>query len=196
MKREIAGGSCRKFPASRAKRYGWLKMLFADYAVVSLHCLRVYLEKSHREALDLLSEMPHILGEIGLEPANLPDHSTLVKWFDKIKTALWRVLLRLSAQLHETSGHAAIGLTFFDRENSSKHYCRQTNYRVQTLEATALVDTDTQAILDVHCTTEKRHNTHTSAGNSPAETRATSPPSPLTKATIGWTYARNSAMKA
>jgi hypothetical protein len=70
---------------------------FADYAVVSLHCLRVYLKKSYREALDLLSEMPHILGEIGLEPADLPHHSTLVKRFDKIKTALWRVLLRLSA---------------------------------------------------------------------------------------------------
>jgi len=52
---------------------------FADYAVVSLYCLRVYLEKSYREALDLLSEMPHILGEIGLELADLPDHSTLVK---------------------------------------------------------------------------------------------------------------------
>jgi len=43
--------------------------------VVSLHCLRVYLEKSYREALDLLSEMPQILGEIGLEPTDLPDHS-------------------------------------------------------------------------------------------------------------------------
>ncbi|MEA5409888.1 IS5 family transposase [Haloarculaceae archaeon H-GB2-1] len=132
---------------------------FADYAVVSLHCLRVYLEKSYREALDLLSEMPHILGEIGLEPADLPHYSTLVKWFDRIKTALWRVLLRLSAQLHDPSGHAAIDATFFDRENASKHYCRRTNYRVQTLKTTALVDTETQAILDVHCTTEKRHDT-------------------------------------
>ena len=132
---------------------------FADYAVVSLHCLRVYLEKSYREALDLLSEMPHILGEIGLEPADLPDHSTLVKWFDRIKTALWRVLLRLSAQLHDPSGHAAIDATFFDRENASKHYCRRTNYRVQTLKTTALVDTKSHAILDVHCTTEKTHDT-------------------------------------
>ena len=31
---------------------------FADYAVVSFHCLRVYLEKSYREASDLLSELP------------------------------------------------------------------------------------------------------------------------------------------
>jgi len=132
---------------------------FAEYAVVSLHCLRVYLEKSYREALDLLSEMPQILGEIGLDAADLPDHSTLVKWFDRIKTALWRVLLRLSAQLHDPSGHAAIDATFFDRENASKHYCRRTNYRVQTLKTTALVDTESHAILDVHCTTEKRHDT-------------------------------------
>jgi IS5 family transposase len=62
------------------------------------------------------------------------------------------------AQLHDTSGHAAIDAAFFDRENASKHYCRRTNYRVQTLKATALVDTESQAILDVHCTTEKRHN--------------------------------------
>src|SRR6056297_2137445 len=132
---------------------------FADYAVVSLHCLRIYLAKPYRDALDLLSEMPQILAEIGLEKADLPDHSTLVKAFDRIKMAVWRVLLRLSAQLHDTSGHAAMDATFFDREHASKHYCRRTNYRVQTLTTTALVDTASQAVLDVHCTTEKRHDT-------------------------------------
>ncbi len=44
--------------------------------------------KTYRETLDLLSEMPQILAEIGLDEDNLPDHSTLVKWFDRIKTAL------------------------------------------------------------------------------------------------------------
>ena len=132
---------------------------FADYAVVSLHCLRIYLEKSYREALDLLSEMPQILAEIGLEEGDLPDHSTLVKAFDRFEMKVWRVLLRLSAQLHDTADHAAMDATFFDRETASKHYCRRTNYRVQTLKTTALVDTKTQAVLDVHCTTEKRHDT-------------------------------------
>ena len=96
---------------------------FAEYAVVSLQCLWVYLEKSYREALDLLSEMPQILGEIGLDAADLPHHSTLMKWFDRIKTALWRVLLRLLSELYDPSGHAAIAATFLDRENASKHYC-------------------------------------------------------------------------
>ncbi len=30
---------------------------FADYALVSLHCLRIYLDESYRNALDLLSEI-------------------------------------------------------------------------------------------------------------------------------------------
>lgn len=138
---------------------------FADYALVSLHCLRIYLDESYRNALDLLSEMPHILAEIGLEEGDLPDHSTLVKAFDRFQMKVWRVLLRLSAQLHDPSGHAAIDATFFDRENASKHYCRRTNYHVQTLKATALVDTQTQAVLDVHCTTEKTHDLHSLAAD-------------------------------
>ena len=58
---------------------------FADYALVSLHCLRIYLDESYRNALDLLGEMPHILAEIGLEESDLPDHSTLVKAFDRFQ---------------------------------------------------------------------------------------------------------------
>ncbi|WP_245800645.1 IS5 family transposase [Natrinema saccharevitans] len=130
---------------------------FAEYAVVSLHCLRVYLEKSYREALDLLSEMPQILGEIGLNAADLPDHSTLVKWFDKIKTTLWRVLLRREAQLRKRS-HRHRRDVFRPRKREQT-LCRRTNYRVQTLKVTALVDTESQAILDVHCTIKKRHDT-------------------------------------
>jgi len=56
----------------------------------------------------------------------------------------------------------------FDHENASKHYCHWTNYRVRTLKATVLVDTDPQAILDIHCATEK---THSSASRSPTKMR-------------------------
>jgi IS5 family transposase len=40
---------------------------FVNYAVVSLHCPRIYMEKSYREALDLPSEMPQILWAIRIE---------------------------------------------------------------------------------------------------------------------------------
>ena len=39
----------------------------------------------YRDALDLLSGMSHILAEIDLEEAGLPDHSTLVKSFDRFQ---------------------------------------------------------------------------------------------------------------
>lgn len=116
-------------------------------------------EKSYREALDLLSEMPHILREIGRAEADLPDHTMLVEMFDKIRVTVWRVLLRGEVQEHEPSSHVAIDSTFFDRENTSKHYCRRTNHRVQTLKTAAHVDMATNAVLDVHCLTKKRNDT-------------------------------------
>ncbi len=92
--------------------------------------------------------MSHILAEIGLEKDDLPDYSTLVKAFDSFQMKVWRVLLRPSSELHNLSGRAAIDATFFDRLNAIKHYCRRTNYRVQTLKTTALVDTASQAVLE------------------------------------------------
>jgi len=72
--------------------------------------------------------------------------------------AVWRVLLRLSAQLHEPSGHAAMDATFSTARTQANTTVDGTNY-VQTLKTTALVDTEPQAILEVHCTTKKRHDT-------------------------------------
>jgi len=103
--------------------------------------------------IDLLREMPHIIGEIGLEAADLPSPSVLCKAFDRISMSVCRVLLRQSAQLHDPSKHGALDATFYERDRASRHYCHRTNYHVQTLKVTKLVDTDTQAVLDVHCST-------------------------------------------
>ena len=129
---------------------------FADYALVSLHCLRIYLDSSHRMTIDLLKEMPQITGEIGLEPADLPAPSTLCRAFDRIEMRLCRVLLRQSAQQHDPSAHAAVDVTFYERDRASCHYCQRTNYHVQTLKVTKLVDTETQAVLDLHCSTTRK----------------------------------------
>ena len=64
---------------------------FADYALVSLHCLRIYLDTSYRMTIDLLKEMPQITGEIGRVKANLPAPSTLCKAFDRISYRSQRV---------------------------------------------------------------------------------------------------------
>jgi IS5 family transposase len=128
---------------------------FADYAFVSLHCLRIYLDTTYRMTIDLLKEMPQIIGEIGLEPADLPHPSTLCKAFDRISMSLCRVLLRQSAECHDPSKHGGLDATFYERDAASRHYCNRTNYRVQKLKVTKLVDTESQAVLDVHCSTTR-----------------------------------------
>jgi len=128
---------------------------FAEYAMISVHGLRIFLDETYEMIIDRLEVMQPILDIIGLEPDDLPNPSTLNKWLDRIKMAIWRVLLRHSAQLHDPSPHVAVDATYYERSPASKHYCDRTNYRVQTIEATKLVDTDTQAILDVHCTTTR-----------------------------------------
>ena len=52
---------------------------FADYALVSLHCLRIYLDTSYRMTIDLLKEMPQIIGEIGLNATDLTSPSRCVR---------------------------------------------------------------------------------------------------------------------
>jgi IS5 family transposase len=50
---------------------------FADYALASLHRLRIYRNTSYRMTIDLLKEMPQITGKIGLNAADLSTPSTL-----------------------------------------------------------------------------------------------------------------------
>ena len=128
---------------------------FADYAMVSLHCLRIYLDTTYRMTIDLLTEMPQITREIGLEPADLPHPSTLCLAFDRIELDICRVLLRQSAQLHDIGDLAALDATYFERSPASRSYCNRTEYDVQKLKATKLVDTDTNIILDLHYTTTR-----------------------------------------
>jgi len=128
---------------------------FADYALVSLHCLRMYLDTPYRMTIDLLKEMPQITGGIGLNTADLPALSTLCKAFDRISMSVCRVLLRQSAQLHDPSKHGAIDATFYERSAASRHYCQRISYCVQKLKVTKLADTDSQAVLDVHCSTNR-----------------------------------------
>ncbi len=66
-----------------------------------------------------------------------------------------RVLLRRLAQLHYPSKHGAIDATFYERSVASRHCCQRTSYRVQKLKVTKLADTDSQAVLDVHCSTNR-----------------------------------------
>lgn len=49
----------------------------------------------------------------------------------------------------------ASGRPGFDRHHASRHYSKRLHYTITALKTTAVVDTETQTVLDRHCTTNR-----------------------------------------
>ncbi len=123
---------------------------------IVLLCLKVRKNTMYRTLLDELIEMPRIRSAIDLE--ELPTPSPLCKAFNRLDMAVWRVLLNLSVVLLPTNGVVGIDASGFDRSHASKHYPKRAKLTIQQLKVTLLVDTRSNAILDVHVTTTRKHD--------------------------------------
>ncbi|WP_224270893.1 IS5 family transposase [Haloprofundus salinisoli] len=132
---------------------------YADWVIVAIHGLREYLDLPYRRLLDVLHEMHGIVGKMNLETSELPDFTTVCSRKQQLKMAVWRSLLRLSANFHDTGDVQAIDATGFDRHSASRHYANRTDYTFRSVKTTALVDCDTSAELDIHCSTKQPHDT-------------------------------------
>jgi IS5 family transposase len=132
---------------------------YADWVIVSIHGLREYLDLPYRRLLDVLAEMHGIVEKLGLEVSELPDFSTVCARWQQLKMRVWRVLLRLSADLHEFGELQAIDATCLDRIAASQHFAERTDYVFEDVKTTALVDCSTGVILDIHCSVKQRHDT-------------------------------------
>jgi IS5 family transposase len=111
----------------------------------------------YRDRVDELIEMPLIRDALDLN--SLPAPSTLCKVFDCLKMAIWRVLLNVSLADLPLEGITGIGASGFERAHASAHYTKRTNLTIQQLKTTLLVDTATNAVLDIHVTTTRKHDT-------------------------------------
>jgi IS5 family transposase len=123
---------------------------------VVLLCLKVWKNTTYRGLLDELIEMPRIRRVLGL--TELPTPSTLCKAFNRLDMAVWRVILALSATLLPTSGVVGVDASGFDRCHASKHYTKRAELTIHQLKVTLLVDTKMNAILDLHVTTTRKHD--------------------------------------
>ena len=121
-----------------------------------LLCLKVRKDTTYRAFLDELVEMPRIRNAINL--TELPGPSTLCKAFDRLDMAVWRALLNLSVSLRPTNGVAGIDASGSDRSHASKHYTKRAKLTIQQLKVTLLVDSRVSAILELHVTTTRKHD--------------------------------------
>ena len=132
---------------------------YADWVIVAIHGLREYLNQPYRRLLDILQEMPRITAKLGLSVDELPNFTTVCTRKQDIEMRIWRVLLRSSASLHEFGDVQAIDATGFKRHDASRHYVLRVGYNFDDTKTTALVDCDSTAILDVHCSMKQPHDT-------------------------------------
>ena len=146
--------------ASRAvARYSskFSKRRYTLHQHIVLLCLKVRKNTTYRTLLDELVEMPRIRNAISL--TEIPTPSTLCKAFNRLDMAVWRVLLNLSVTLLPTNGVVGIDASGFDRSHASKHYTKRAKLTIRQLKVTLLVDTRANAILDLHVTTTRKHDT-------------------------------------
>lgn len=132
---------------------------YADWVIVGLHGLREYLGHPYRRLLDVLHEMPGIVAIFDLSVGELPDFTTICTRKQDLEMRIWRVLLRLSAELQEPGEVQAIDATGFDRVQASQHYANRTNYTFRSVKTTALIDCESSLILDIHCSMKQPHDT-------------------------------------
>ena len=120
-----------------------------------LYCLKIKLGVTYRELGDWLREMPRIRETLGLK--QLPHFTTVQKAFQRLSTAIWRVLQRISASLGD--GVAAVDASGWDRSYASRYYTQRVKLKIRALKTTLLVDTQAQTVLDLHVTTTRKHDT-------------------------------------
>ncbi len=123
---------------------------------VVLLCLKVEKTLMYRDPVDELIEMPRIREAIDLD--SIPAPSTLCKAFDRLEMAVWRVLLNVSLADLPLNGVIGIDASGFERAHVSTHYTKRTKTTIQQLKTTLLDDTATNAVLDIHVTTTRKHD--------------------------------------
>ena len=145
----------RAVPAYSSK---FSKKTYTQDQHIAVLCIKTKTNQRLRETEEMLLNMPHICEALGL--ARVPDFTTTSKAMKRLRSRVLVVLLHLSASLISTDGNkASIDATGFDKRHSSKHYVRRIRIKLGSMKTTFVVDTDTLAILAVHATVTRKHDT-------------------------------------
>jgi len=133
-------------------------------AHIVAHCIRKEEDHTFTELVDRLGLMPEVCDRLGIHSEALPDPTTFYYSLDRYGMYIWRALLRVSAQQLRQSGHVALDSTFFERKQASQYYFQRSGRSVKTVKVTTLTDTESLAVLDVHCRSSRRVSSSSCSG--------------------------------
>lgn len=132
---------------------------YADWVIIAIHGLREYLDLPYRRLLDVLGEMPDIVAKFGLSVDDLPDFTTVCTRKQDLKMGVWRRFLSFSTNLFDTGDIQAIDSTSLAYRSASWNYSKRVKDTFESVKTTLLVDCESRAILDVHCSMNLPHDT-------------------------------------
>ena len=130
----------------------------AREAHIVAHRIRKEEGHSYAELIDPVGLMPTVCDQLGINPDAPPDPTTFYHSFDRYAMYIWRALLRISAKQYPQSG-LALDSTFFERNQASQYYLQRQGRSIKTIKTTTLTDTESLAVLDIHCCIEREHDT-------------------------------------
>ncbi|KXA99317.1 transposase, partial [candidate division MSBL1 archaeon SCGC-AAA259O05] len=104
-----------------SSKYSKKKFTLQQHAVII--CLKIRSGSTYKEIVERLVEEPRIRRALDLE--EVPHPTTLVKAFERLRTRLWRVFLRASADLLEKNGIVGVDASGFERSHASHHYTKR-----------------------------------------------------------------------
>ena len=126
--------------------------------MICLQCYKEREDETFRSVVDKLKVTPIVRENLNLDQSELPHPSTICNSLDRLTMAICRRLLKQTKTLHELGEVPAIDTSSFDRIAASSRYTQQTDYRIQSLKTTLLMDCSIGVILDIHCSTNKPHD--------------------------------------
>lgn len=101
--------------------------------------------------MDVLREMPRVAESLNLSVETPPHFSTTCAREQAIPMERWRAVLDAAVELYKLRNILAIDATGVGRVQAGQHYAKRTDYTSEAMKTTLLVDCETSAILDRHC---------------------------------------------
>jgi IS5 family transposase len=132
---------------------------YADWVILAVQGLKEYLDHDYRKLMDVLREMPRVANSLGLTRESIPHFSTVCTRKQAIPMKRWRAILEQTVEMYDLGDVQAIDATGMDRVQASQHYAKRTDYTFEAVKTTLLVDCETSAILDIHCSMKQPHDT-------------------------------------
>jgi len=132
---------------------------YADWVILSIQGLKAYLDLQYRKLMDFLREMPEVAKLLDLTAETIPHFTTVCARKQEIPMKRWRAILESSVEFYDLGDVQAIDATGMDSVQASQHYAKRTDYAFEAVNTTALIDCETSAILDIHCSMKQPHDT-------------------------------------